>query len=236
MLTIALALAGILSLRVSIILTTVLCGGAWIAMRNRGRFRRPALVLAAALLVVGAWSPVQQLFRGDIAQGIYQLKLQDKVSGSDPRFNQIVFWVERFLDSPVLGNGISSTSYTLYDLGTGELVARHTSVIDNPYGNEVFLFRLLSEIGLLLIPIAGAYFAVSMSHRARSPYPWQVTAARLALASMLLQTQTNTYLYTSGWMFVFFAMPRPSETGVESGERRFSPDVLDRGAVDPGVR
>jgi hypothetical protein len=80
-----------------------------------------------------------------------------------------------------------------------------------------------------------------MSHRARSPYPWQVTAARLALASMLLQTQTNTYLYTSGWMFVFFiplvfAMPRPSETGVESGERRFSPDVLDRGAVDPGVR
>jgi hypothetical protein len=138
----------------------------------------------------------------EILTGIYNLKLSTKISGDDPRYNQLKFWIDAFRQSPFLGNGISSTQMELYDMSTGDLITRKKGIISNPYGYEIFYGRILSEIGLIFLVYVAVFYKLSFKHSTFSEIFWQVPALRFASLCMLFQSATNTYLYSTGWLFV----------------------------------
>jgi hypothetical protein len=138
----------------------------------------------------------------DIIDAIYNLKLADEMQGDDPRFMQIKVFFESFLSSPFYGHGISSVSMQIYDMATGEMTYNRVGTVDNPYGYEVFAAKLLNDIGLLIVIPIGVYIYYLYIKKPINKYIWISHALRLGALFFVLTSQTNTYLATSGWMWV----------------------------------
>jgi len=137
-----------------------------------------------------------------VIDAIYNLKLADEMQGTDPRYMQIKVFFESFLSSPFYGHGISSVSMQIYNPATGELVFNRIGTVENPYGYEVFGAKLLNDIGLLILIPISVYIYYLYIKKPCKKYNWITHALRAGALFFVLTSQTNTYLATSGWMWV----------------------------------
>lgn len=195
---IAMVLAGILSLRTAIWVTYFISAAYYIYLtRNYKSIAIGAATFIGAILGLMIYFEIGW----DIWQGIYNLKLAEKFGGEDLRYNQLLFWLSSFMDSPIIGHGLTSAEVILYDIATGELIEYIPGKIVSDYGYEILYAKLLSDIGVLLIPYIVLFCWLTFFAKASSHYSWQVRALRLAALSMVFQSATNSYLQTSGWLF-----------------------------------
>lgn len=139
----------------------------------------------------------------EISRGIYELKWSDKINGNDIRFQQLFFWLESFVKSPLIGHGLTSVEIILYDIATGELVVELPGPIVSPFGYEILFAKLLSDIGLLLFIYIFVFAWLSFFIRTKCENFWQVHALRVAAIILIIQSMTNSYLQTSGMLFIF---------------------------------
>jgi hypothetical protein len=192
--------AGLLSLRLAVIAVIVIFG-LYALVRSMKFFtlKSGVFVAAGCLLVIASVLLIPE----DMVQGIFELKLADKLTGGDARTEQAIFWIKSFTESPIIGHGIASTHLEIIDLASGELVQERFGSVTNPFGYEVFLLKTLSDIGLLLIPYVLLYWYLTFLLRTEALAAWMPSALRAGAIAMLLQSQTNSYLGTSGWMFIF---------------------------------
>ena len=138
----------------------------------------------------------------EILGGIYNLKWREKISGEDIRYLQLFYWLNSFLESPLFGHGLTSVRVELYDIATGELEYSRPGPIDAPYGYEIYYGKLLSDIGLFFFIYVAVFFQLSFSGKVNEENKFQLKALRFSALVMILQSATNTYLGTSGWMFI----------------------------------
>lgn len=138
-----------------------------------------------------------------VVDGIYGLKWQDKVSGDDIRYQQFVYWLESFSDAPIFGHGLSSVNLELYDIATGELLSLRPGPVEAPYGYEIYFAKLLSDMGLVFIPYVFIFALLSFFMKADKKNKSQLEALRFSAIVMIMQSMTNSYLQTSGWLFIF---------------------------------
>ncbi len=195
---IAMTIAGILSLRTAIWMAYFASAAYYIYLTRNYK----SIAIGAALFI-GAILGLMIYFEigWDIWQGIYDLKLADKLGGEDLRYNQLLFWLGSFMDSPIIGHGLTSAEVILFDIATGELIEYIPGKIVSDYGYEILYAKLLSDIGALLIPYIVLFCWLTFFAKTSSRYLWQVRALRLAALSMVFQSATNSYLQTSGWLF-----------------------------------
>jgi len=193
-----LGIAGVLSLRVAIVAVIALFG-AYALVRSWKR-NAYAAALVAALSVMAVSTTL--LVPPDLTHGIFELKLADKLTGEDLRIEQALFWIKSFAESPITGHGIASTQLEIFDLASGELIQERFGPILNPYGYEIFMLKTLSDIGLLVVPYVLIYWYLAFILRTHVIAAWMPTALRVSALAMFVQSQTNSYLGTSGWMFV----------------------------------
>lgn len=193
-----LTLTGLASLR-SIIWIIILGSMLYFAFRQFG-LRRLLLVALASVGVLIAALLLMGVDR-DIIEGIYQLKWAEKVDGDDVRYLQWQFWFDSFLQSPLIGHGLSSANLELYNIATGELLLQRPGPVVSEYGYEILYGKWLSDMGLFLLAYVALFTRATFIAPARSSFPWQVTALRASALCMVLQSATNSYLQTSGYLF-----------------------------------
>lgn len=167
--------------------------------------RRLGLLLVGVLIVLIVGVSLYQ--NSDAARGvlggIYDLKWSGKFSGEDVRYKQLAYWFESFSSSPFWGHGLSSVRIEMYDIATGELQFVIPGPIDAPYGYEIYYGKLLSDIGLVFLVYVVVFCMLSFSGGAKKVGDdLQLKALRLSAIVMMLQSATNSYLGTSGWMFI----------------------------------
>lgn len=219
---IAMIIAGILSLRTAIWMIYFVSAAYYVYLtRNYKSIAIGTAIFIGAILGLMVYFEIGW----DIWQGIYDLKLADKVGGEDIRYNQLIFWLRSFLDSPLIGHGLTSAELILYDIATGELIEYTPGPIVSEYGYEILYAKLLSDIGILLVPYIAIFCWLSFLAKTSSSYLWQVRALRLAALSMIFQSATNSYLQTSGWLFTLmlpmvFIASRPKGPGPSLSETR----------------
>lgn len=194
-----LVLSTILSLRVT---TSFFAGLSlvylWYKLVQEKTVKMIIIALCIFLILLYLFFQIPQ----DIIDAIYNLKLADEIQGEDQRFMQIKVYFESFLLSPFYGHGISSVSMQIYDMATGEMTFNRLGTVDNPYGYEVFGAKLLNDIGLLIVIPIGVYIYYLYIKEPINKYIWISHALRLGALFFILTSQTNTYLGTSGWMWV----------------------------------
>lgn len=195
---VAMIIAGILSLRTAVWMIYLACAGYYIYETKNYK-----ILVAGAVIFVGVILGLMFYLDidWDIWQGIYDLKLADKVGGEDIRYNQLVFWMGSFMDSPLIGHGLTSAEVVLFDIATGDLIEYIPGAIVSNYGYEILYAKLLSDIGMLFFPYIIIFCWLSFFAKTLSAYSWQVSALRIASLSMIIQSATNSYLQTSGWLF-----------------------------------
>jgi hypothetical protein len=210
-----LGVAGVLSLRVAIVIVIALFG-IYALVRSWKTNAWAAAIGFAALSVMVVSATL--LVPPDVTHGIFELKLADKLTGQDLRIEQALFWITSFAESPITGHGIASTQLEIFDLANGELIQERYGPVVNPYGYEIFMLKTLSDIGLLVVPYVLIYWYLAFVLRTHVIATWMPTALRISALAMFLQSQTNSYLGTSGWMFVLMfpamlaatsGLPRP---------------------------
>lgn len=200
-LIILIAMAGILSLRVSVI-GIILCSFTYYYFKKQ---RKKTIKISS---IISLFVPCCLVFfvylyssHPEILNGIFQLKLSDKVYGEDLRYKQIIFWWNSFSQSPLIGHGLSSVETILYDIATGKLILYIPGRISAPYGYEFLYGKLLSDAGLIFLAYVLIFYYLVFVSNTNTSLPWQTTALRFAAVSMVFQSVTNSYLYTSGWLF-----------------------------------
>ena len=137
----------------------------------------------------------------EAAVAIYDLKWINIINGEDVRYKQIIFWLNSFIQEPFIGHGLSSTEIVIYDLVTGLLSEYRPGTIVSPYGYEFLYGKLLSEIGIFFFFYVAIYAYLTFFSHSHSSLQWQVRALRLSALCMIMQSGTNSYLQTSGWLF-----------------------------------
>ncbi len=212
-----LTVTGVLSLRIAVIICIFV--SFLIYILHYLRMVKNKLILAIALLsiLLASAVPIVGLTSfSDVFSGIYHLKLERKISGEDPRYKQLKFWINSYLDSPLIGHGLSSAEIRLYNMVTKELIYYRPGPIKSDYGYEIFFAKLLSDIGSIFFLYILVFLFLTFWYKALSPLPWQVRALRLAAIFALAQSATNSYMGTSGWLFVLmlpivFTTPNPND-------------------------
>lgn len=219
---IVMVIAGILSLRTAIYVVYFASAAYYIYLTRDYK----SIAMGGALFIGGIVGLMIYFEIGwDIWQGIYDLKLADKLGGEDLRYNQLIFWLNSFLDSPLIGHGLTSAELILYDIATGELIEYTPGPIVSEYGYEILYAKLLSDIGVLLVPYIAIFCWLSFLEITSRQHQWQVRGLRLAALSMIFQSATNSYLQTSGWLFTLmlpmvFIASRPKGPGPSLSETR----------------
>lgn len=200
-LIILLAIAGVLSLRLSVI-AIILCSFTYYYFKNR-KTRKKKISLIMSLFVLYCLVLFVYLYSShpEILNGIFRLKLSDKVYGKDLRYEQIIFWWNSFWQSPLIGHGLSSATVKLYDIATGKLISYRPGIISPLYGSEFLYGKLLSDGGLIFLAYVLIFYYLVFVSKTDTSLPWQTTALRFSAVSMVFQSGTNSYLYTSGWLF-----------------------------------
>jgi hypothetical protein len=192
-----LILTGLASLR-SIIWIIVLGSLAFLALRRLGAMRFSMLFAPlAAAFVLGVVLFVDR----DIVEGIYELKWAEKVTGDDIRFMQWKFWVNSFLEAPLFGHGLSSAEILSQDIISGEVLHERPGPVISEYGYEILYGKWLSDMGLVFIVYCAIFTFFTFLAPARSNLHWQVAALRFSAICMVIQSATNSYLQTSGFLF-----------------------------------
>jgi hypothetical protein len=208
-----LVLTGLASLR-SIIWIIIVGSLIYLGGRRLGWFRCLAVTVPVALVIAGG---ILLYVDKDIIDGIYQLKWAEKVSGEDVRFMQWKFWVNSFLESPLFGHGLSSAEILAYDMMTGDVLQERPGPVASEYGYEILYGKWLSDMGLIFLVYVATFTGATFLGPARSSLPWQVTALRFSALCMVIQSATNSYLQTSGYLFplmlpmVFLCTTSPRE-------------------------
>jgi len=195
-LTWLLAVAGLLSLRSIIFLSIAISFLYYVWVKFH------SWKFVSVLLIVGACLTVLYFNFLDTFDFIYQLKWADKISGDDVRYNQLMFWLRSFADSPLIGHGLSSVQMEVFNMATGELIQSRSGPIVSPYGYEIFYGKMLSDIGMIFFIYCAIFYYLTFSVKTFNSLNWQVGALRFAAIFMLVQSGTNSYLGTSGWLFV----------------------------------
>src|SRR5581483_397936 len=116
----------------------------------RGPFKAPSrdyhLLTLVALLGLSAL--VLSVLGEEILEGLFNLKLADKLNGSDNRYEQLLVWIEYLWDRPLLGNGLTCVEVEIYSQ-KGDLLVFRPGPLKNPFGYELAYARLLVEIGIV---------------------------------------------------------------------------------------
>lgn len=196
---ILLLVAGLLSLRSFVFITSIFVLLYYVQVRKKWF---SLLIGAMILLLITLFAYYNSDAVFGVIDGVYRLKWEAKVSGEDIRYNQIMYWLESFSNSPFFGHGISSVKIEVYDMASGELAQSRYGPIDAPYGYEIFYAKTLSDIGLILFVYVLVFFYLSFFGRTTEKERVQLKALRASAIVMILQSATNSYLGTSGWLFV----------------------------------
>lgn len=191
--------AGVLSLKSFVFLTFISSFFYYCLVTGRIKFFVKTIFCICLIVAFLVW---KFGFGYEALSGIYELKWMGKVSGEDRRYQQIVFWLKSFWDSPLIGHGVTSAELIIYDIATGELLNYRPGPVVSPYGYEILYGRLLSDIGMIFFVYAALFIKLIFFTSAYSPLKWQVQALRIAAFYMILQSGTNSYLLTSGWLVV----------------------------------
>ncbi|MBD3843354.1 MAG: hypothetical protein IE909_16030 [Campylobacterales bacterium] len=191
---IMLAFVSVLSLRMALVLSLLL---SLLYLYFKLLYSKPSFYFFVAIIGVSVFLLVPQ----PIWDGIFSLKLEAKIGGDDPRFMQAITWLVSFSESPFFGHGLSSTTVQLFDMISGDLVFSNIGVVENPYGYEIFYLKLLSEIGLLILFPFMFYYLFSFYPVVKS-HNDLVQALRFGAIVFLIQSATNSYMGTTGWLWV----------------------------------
>jgi hypothetical protein len=197
------------SLRVAVLLSVVLSAVIlFVIILRRRSIKRPFFLAAAAsvsaiLLMSG--------IRGDwksseIMKGIYSLKIADKVSGDDPRYEQLRLWMEYVSERPLLGHGLSSVDVTVYG-EDDDVELDRSGPLKNPFGYELTYAKLLTEIGFLPFLTFTSLFLVLAAMLAKTWRQGDDVTGRKAIAHLMgmamfvASSATNGYILTFGYMW-----------------------------------
>lgn len=196
---ILLVIAGLLSLRSFIFIVFFYIFIYYIQSRKKWlEFIIGALILL--LIIVFAYYNSDTVH--GVLDGVYGLKWESKISGEDTRYSQLIYWLDSFLNAPFFGHGLSSVKLEVYDMTNSELTQVRHGPIDAPYGYEIFYAKMLSDIGLVFFVYVSVFLYLSFFSRAMENEKFQLKALRAAAIVMILQSATNSYLGTTGWLFV----------------------------------
>jgi hypothetical protein len=129
------------------------------------------------------------------------LKLENLISGEDPRYLQSLFWIEMINEAPIFGHGIGS-------------VVPSGGDIYSPYGYELTYLMLAAQIGLMPTAIYASVFLGSIfllfyryNWKSKSDYLADDSssfAVGLAASMFLIASATNGYLMTLGYLWTVF--------------------------------
>lgn len=196
-------IAGLLSLRTALIATmlaSMVVFYLYGELAVRKRYVRLLAVLATIMVMAG-FSPL--LWKSDMAQGIYQLKIADKLSGDDYRFMQARIWADFIKTAPLLGHGTSSMRLEADKDG----MVTSKGKIDNPYGYELSWLRRIALTGaiptaiytVMLLYLAGQLMVQGAGENRRA-----ALGLLGGLLAFIVADNTNGYLETFGYLWVIF--------------------------------
>ncbi len=210
--TLAITLPAIaLSLRLAFILNICLSAVIIVVMAYVGplQIRRKEYGLAFVLALVALGSLAITQVDTDLADGIFDLKLDRIVHGQDLRYAQATVWLDHVMDRPWLGNGLTSVDVQMFSRN-GELTFDRPGPIVNPYGYELTYLKLLVEIGIL--PLLFCAFLVGLLSLGlwRAVWRGETRCDREAFAYLvgmllfLLASSSNGYLLSFGFMWTIY--------------------------------
>ncbi len=198
LLMVLLVVSGLLSLR-SIIWLVIFTSFIYYCI-STGKIKFFIKTILLVLITLGLLA-VSFGFGYESIMGIYELKWMGKVTGEDVRFQQLIFWINSFLDSPLIGHGLTSVEMIIYDIATGDLVFSNPGSIVAHFGYEILYAKLLSDIGMIFFVYVFLFSRLTFFSNTTSSLQWQVSALRFSALCMVVQSATNSYLQTSGWLF-----------------------------------
>ncbi|HWR45835.1 O-antigen ligase family protein [Sporomusa sp.] len=140
----------------------------------------------------------------------YNLKLANKLNGSDIRYEQFDVWYGYFQEAPLFGHGLTSVNLIIYK--GDQFVHENVGVIENPFGYELTFAKLLVEIGLipfLIYTVLTMYIIIQILKIVRDkaiPYQYReyALAHMFGIVSFIISANTNGYLLTFGYLWVIF--------------------------------
>jgi hypothetical protein len=205
-------LVNLASLRLALILVFLLTSGALIL--NAHQRRAPNSSGHVLLTIQICVSVVIVVAFGAAIEGVYRLKLGDKVDGSDLRYQQAILWLEYWKEAPILGQGVSSMT-VLKDEPDGMKSVVIQGRLSNEFGYELVPLKALAEIGVVGVGVYLSFIAFVFNtlgkyihaFRRDRKYAKQyviAVAARVGMVTYLFATCTNGYLTSFSGMSPVF--------------------------------
>lgn len=225
-------LVSLASLRLALILVFLLTSAGLIL--NAHQRRAPNSSGHVLLTIQICVSVVVVVAFGAAIEGVYRLKLGDKVDGSDLRYEQAILWLEYWKDAPILGQGVSSMT-VLKDEPDGMKSVVIQGRLSNEFGYELVPLKALAEIGVVGVAVYLSFIAFVFNtlgkyihaFRREQKYAKQyviAVAARAGMVMYLFATCTNGYLTSfSGMSPVFLPFALAWHFANGDGSRRSGP-------------